>query len=226
VRSLGRKRDPVVAKAMLEHLGAEDARLRHHALGLLGRTAGSDAAGRLLRHLDEVPGDRAVTAQALGDLGNRAAVEPLVSTLAASGEAGVRASCAHTLGRLGDRRAVVPLVRALRREEDALAANRQIEALATLGDPRAIAGLVAMLDSTLVCRQPRTISSIWVFPWNTASARAALWAARTLRDGEPPHGLDRVFGFPDPPPPHPEDLAAFRAWWKDHAEDPRYRLPD
>lgn len=226
VRALGTTRDRVVAEAMLGHLGASDDSLRRSAIRLAGLAGDSDTARRLLGHLEQAAGDRAFTAEALGSLGDPGAVRALVEVLGASGTGGARAACARALGRIGDARAVAPIVRALRREKNARAANRQIEALAALGDPRAIADLIALLDSDLVCRQPRTISSIRSFPWNSTAARAALWAVRTIRDGKPPHGLDQVSGFPTPPPPHPDDLAAVRAWWKEHGKDARYRLPD
>jgi HEAT repeat protein len=226
VRALGKARDPVVAEAMLGHLGSSDDSLRRSAIELAGLTGGAGTARRLVRHLEEAPGDRASAAKALGDLADRAAVKPLIALLGASEEPGVRAACARSLGQIGDRAAVFPIVRAMRKETDPLAANVLIEALAALRDERAISDLVAMLDSRLVCRQPRTISSIWVFPWNATAARTAHWAILTIRDGNPPSDLDQVSGFPTPPPPDTEALARLRAWWRNNREDARYRLPD
>ena len=61
---------------------------------------------------DESPEVRKAAARALGSLGDRAAVEPLIAALA-DGGAGVLNAAARSLGLLGDRRAVQPLTAVL-----------------------------------------------------------------------------------------------------------------
>ncbi|HQG93438.1 MAG TPA: HEAT repeat domain-containing protein [Acidobacteriota bacterium] len=89
---------------------------------------------------------RLSAAQALGNLGDISALEPLIKTLGDRDES-VRTAAIAALGALGDGRALPPLVAALTgtawRVRQAAA-----EALGSLGDPRALAPLIQALDDS------------------------------------------------------------------------------
>jgi hypothetical protein len=86
---------------------------------------------------------RREAAEALGELGDPRAVEPLLARLA-DWDGMVRVSAADALGRFGDRRAVEPLVARLA-DEDSDVRRRTAVALGELGDPRAVEPLLAHL---------------------------------------------------------------------------------
>jgi HEAT repeat protein len=92
---------------------------------------------------DKDPKVRRQAAEALGRLGDKAAVEPLIAALK-DDDRGVRWSAASALGALADNRAVEPLIAALK-DQDAWVRGMVAEALGRLGDRRAVEPLRAVL---------------------------------------------------------------------------------
>ncbi len=86
---------------------------------------------------------RAKAASALGRLGDKRAVEPLIAALK-DNDARVRMSAALALAALGDKRAVEPLIAALK-DEDRRVRSMSAMALNMLGDKRAVEPLIAAL---------------------------------------------------------------------------------
>ncbi len=122
----------------------------------------------------------AVAAEALGRLGDPAAVEPLLVALADT-EPQVQYAAAEALGRLGDARAVKPLIAGLS-ELSPLAQCAAAAALGELGDKRAVRPLIAVL------RRPRS-TQIWTPPPESdLRQRPALATPRTTAEtlGRPP----------------------------------------
>ena len=89
---------------------------------------------------------RKEAAEALGELGDRCAVEPLIRALGDS-DLYVRSRAAEALGALGYPQSVEPLIRALG-DQFADVYERAAEALGRLGDQRAIDPLVKKLFET------------------------------------------------------------------------------
>lgn len=87
-------------------------------------------------------------AKALGKMGDRRAVEPLIKLLS-DPFYNVRGSAAQALGELGDRRAVEPLLSAFKEAANSryylFYGEQAIEALGTLGDPSVVAHLKPFL---------------------------------------------------------------------------------
>jgi HEAT repeat protein len=95
---------------------------------------------------------RRAAAEALGDLGDRHTVEPVIAALQDE-NAEVRQAAAEALGDLGDRRAVEPLIAVLQ-DENAEVRQAAAEALGRLDDPRAVKPLIAVLkDENAEVRQ-------------------------------------------------------------------------
>jgi HEAT repeat protein len=102
----------------LEHDDASDVReASAHALGLIGDSRAVSAVSRTLVDDREEPAVRGMAAEALGDLGERSAVKPLVSALS-DPAVEVRFWSAFALGRLGDP-AASPALRRLAESDDA-----------------------------------------------------------------------------------------------------------
>jgi HEAT repeat protein len=100
---------------------------------------GSAAVPDLVRLLEDRKGEaRWWIASTLGDLGDPAAVPPLIAAL--DDEAEVARWAAHALGQLKDVRAVDPLIRVLRHDEKGVR-EYAATALGRLGDPRAVGPL-------------------------------------------------------------------------------------
>jgi len=104
-------------------------------------------AGELDRLTDQLKHNssrlRARAASALGKLGDKRAVEPLINALKDE-DRSVRSSASGALGRLGDPRAVEPLIAALK-DQDKYVRRSAASALGRLGDKRAVEPLIAAL---------------------------------------------------------------------------------
>lgn len=201
-----------VREAMATHLGSSHAAVRHSAARVLGEAGDGGTDSLLLERFRAVPEDRAVLARAIGQRGYGKAVPTLADALGSKNmSSDVRGAIAAALGVLADARGAEALMHALPREPDARATVQIAVALGRIGDARAARGLRTFVDDDRISRQPRTISSIWVFPWNCRVGDAALWAWATITDGRPPFDPESLSGFPEPPGPDArEALAALR----------------
>lgn len=127
---------------------------------------------------DKDPYVREQAAKALGEIGDRRAVVPLIGVLSAS-DGFLVGAAAVVLGKFGDARAVAPLLTTLasaapqawRVSSQSRAACGAAEALGSLGDPRAIVPLVDELSNR-----------------NISLRKAALLALAKL---DPSHALER-----------------------------------
>lgn len=129
--SLVRQGDGAGLPALAESLDrCDDLLLCRTAIVALGRLRDPRAVPALLGHLREVQNRREMVA-ALGEIGGRDVVEPLVASLETDEYVNVRIEAARALGRLGDRRARVALEAAAGHDEPAVAAAAK-EALARL----------------------------------------------------------------------------------------------
>lgn len=89
---------------------------------------------------------RSAATEALGEMKDRRAVEPLITALLHDDHPHVREGAARALGKLGDVRAVEPLLVKLKDAEDYDYVRASVaEALGALGDTRAVEPLVATL---------------------------------------------------------------------------------
>ncbi len=88
---------------------------------------------------------RQYAAEALGEIGDKRAVEPLIAALKDK-SSGVRSSAAEALGQIGDKRAVEPLIAALK-DEGSYVHRSAAWALGEINDKRAIEPLIAALKN-------------------------------------------------------------------------------
>lgn len=147
----------LVVKEAARHIAAhlqDDVRSRPiQSMSLLGRLRDRRGTPVLLSALAASSGRR-VAAEALGELGDPAAVEPLLEVLNIDeGPHGAsRGSAAEALGRLGDPRAVEPLMRIVADKRESMdTRERAAWALAELRDRRAVDVLIGVLNE-----HPRT----------------------------------------------------------------------
>jgi HEAT repeat protein len=98
---------------------------------------------KALAHRDEEI--RADAAAALGELGDAAAVAPLIAALQ-DDELWVRRRAAEALGKIGGRRAVLPLIGILNDPDDHDTWESAARALGQIGDPAAVDALVPVLS--------------------------------------------------------------------------------
>ncbi len=154
-----------VIEALHEALASENSRTRCHAVRALVRfdARGRATARRLIALLlDPDPDVRTESAVALGRLGIREAVSPLVNNLKHDPEGEVRIQAATALGEIGAPVAMAPLIHCLRHDGyPQLNApggelgfgvswevqSRCLEALGTLGDARATDAVIALLTN-------------------------------------------------------------------------------
>jgi HEAT repeat protein len=206
---LGERGGEAVREAMVGHLASEEVVVRQSAVRVLGRVGDEQTDALLLAALRTRAEDVAVLARALARRVAREATPVLATVLLEKGYSPeTRAAIAGALGALGDARGVEALARALPLEQDALAAVRMAVALGRIGDARGKGALRERFRDPRVSRQPATISSVWVFPWNCRVGDAALWAWATIENGKAPFDHRALSGFPEPPAPHVHEVLA------------------
>lgn len=206
---LGERGAEAVREAMVTHLASEEVVVRQSAVRVLGRVGDEQSDALLIAALRTRPEDRAVLAGALAQRVAREATPVLEAVLLEEGSAPeTRAAIAGALGNLGDARGVEALAKALPLEQDALAAVQIAVALGRIGDARGRDALRDRFDDRRMSRQPATISSVWVFPWNCRVGDAALWAWASIEDGRAPFDHRALSAFPEPPAPQVRELLA------------------
>ncbi len=96
---------------------------------------------------------RQASAEALGNIGDGRAVEPLIAALEDNYMSG--SYVAEALGQLGDARAVEPLIKALKKDDAPSRQRYAAEALGKIGDARALEPLIAAFyDARRTIRVP------------------------------------------------------------------------
>ena len=142
-----------------------------------GMKSARDVRGltRLLKHrdLDVQYG----AAEALGEIGDSGAVEPLITALKNDEYSGVRWKAAEALSKIGAP-AVEALIGALRHHDDDVRWKAAI-ALGEIGDPRAIDPLIMLL-----CDEDRFVKSHAALALGAMGEPAVIPLLRALREGD------------------------------------------
>jgi len=127
----------------------ETAQAGLEALRQLG-PAGVDAVTAILQNTEQETVFRVMAAQALGQIGDPRAFEPLLATFQEDDPTGWLAeAAAEALGTLGDSRAFDPLVATLNdKDADEGLREASAKALGHLGDSRAVESLIATFEET------------------------------------------------------------------------------
>ncbi len=140
IEALGELGDQRAIEPLLKKLGENSYREIAEALKKLGATPEQMVEGYLKALSSNSSYDRRSAAAALGKLGDRRAVEPLIARLEDENSS-VRRSAAEALGELGDKRAVEPLLKKLEKDYY-YALKATANALGKLGDRRAVEPLL------------------------------------------------------------------------------------
>ena len=172
-QALGELGDPMAIEPLIQALRDEDSSLREVAaksLDKLGWNPGEDiakvyyliakkqwkeftkigkqAVEQLIQTLkDEDSQVRDGAAQALGEIGDKRAVEPLINVLKADKNFYVRGGAANALGKLKDTGAVEPLINALKADKNSYVRGGAANALGKLKDTRAVEPLINALKA-------------------------------------------------------------------------------
>jgi HEAT repeat protein len=217
---------PRAEKLLLERFPAVPAGARHHLVTLLGERGGAAVRTRMVELLTHAEGPvRTAAAAVLERAGDTSCTAALLRLL--SGDRRDRQAIVSALAGIGDATAAPDLAAALRKESEVVVRVLLAGTLGRLGDRRAVADLLPLLADEGVSSQPKTISSIWRYPWNVRVRSVAVWAIRTLVDGAAPFPVEDLSSFPTPAPLADEDAEVHRltGWWDGHREDPAYRFP-
>jgi HEAT repeat protein len=142
-----------------------------------GMKAAQDVRGliRLLNHRD--PDVQYGAAEALGEIGDSGAVEPLIAALKNDEISGLRWKAAEALSKIGTP-AVAALIGALRHDDDDVRWKAAI-ALGEIGDPGAIAPLI-----TLLCDDDRFVRSRAAYALSMIGEPAVDPLICALREGD------------------------------------------
>jgi HEAT repeat protein len=145
-KALGQLRDVQAVEALCAIFAddAEDLELRHEAGKALGLISDSAAVPTLCAALKIESAELAgIAAWALGEIGDKRAVDPLIEALESWGS---NACFVFALQKLNDVRAVVPLCEILRGGYDKESTEAAAEALGSIGDVRAVEPLCRILE--------------------------------------------------------------------------------
>jgi HEAT repeat protein len=143
VRALGGSSSERAVPHLIAVLRDESSTLRAQARASLARL-GQVAVQALIGALkDPKPSVRQLAAEALGEIGSRDAVVPLIE-LITTDQSGARAEAVEALGKIGDTSAIPPILSVLRAGSVAVR-KKAVAALAKLRDARAFDALIAAL---------------------------------------------------------------------------------
>jgi uncharacterized MAPEG superfamily protein len=188
--------DKAAAPALIEHLAGpkEDRVVTAGALGMLKAATAVPELVPLLTDRDG--GLRTSVANALGQIGERAAVRPLATALAVEKEGPVKIRAIEALGRIGDARAIATLIPFLA-DEAFVPQPMDISAIWPYPHNAHVHGIAVWSILTLRDgKEPFETSELTAFRTGKAPARIAA------------------------------DVKAIREWWKKASGDERYRLLD
>jgi HEAT repeat protein len=142
LKQMGEDAVPELTKALRDN----DDMVRYCAVWVLGSTGQTEALERIVELMtDEAPTVRWLAAVAVGDLGDRRAVYPLITALKEASLPSARRTAAMTLGELRDARAIEPLIAALGDGSSGVRRSAII-ALAAIGDSRAVAPIRKLIS--------------------------------------------------------------------------------
>jgi HEAT repeat protein len=152
IKALGQIGGTRVVNLLVAAQGAKDAETKKASLEALRQLgpAGVDAVLVIFQNTEEETVSRVMAAQALGQLGDPRAFDPLLATLSdKDANEALREASAKALGHLGDLRAVEPLIATFdETDPDDYEWPLQTEAaqaLGRLGDPRAVDAILKAL---------------------------------------------------------------------------------
>ncbi len=136
--------------ALLTALSDPERSVRLRVIWTLGQLQ-SSAAIKSLSNILETKGDqnyqeKRKAAEALGQIGDKSAVEALVTALQTETHEGVRSSAAEALGMLKDKRIMDVLIRSLTTDTETSVRASAAKALEALGDTAAVDALIQALD--------------------------------------------------------------------------------
>ncbi|MBL7220743.1 MAG: HEAT repeat domain-containing protein [Phycisphaerae bacterium] len=100
--------------------------------------AGKEELKNHIEKLGAISFKRRDAAKALGELGDKQAVEPLMALLAREDDSSVQAAVAGALGKLGDKRAIEPLTTLLGGSSKCMVRAQAAKALEKFGDKQAV----------------------------------------------------------------------------------------
>ncbi len=144
VKALGETQSPAAVTPLLVLLRDESGALKSQAAAALARL-GPVALPSLVSSLkDNRPSIRQLAAEALGDIGSKEAVAPLIE-LISTDQSGARPEAIEALGKIGDPKAIAPILSAMRSGSVAVR-KKGIGALARFRDSRSVDALVAALS--------------------------------------------------------------------------------
>jgi HEAT repeat protein len=122
---------------------------------------GTPAVARLISSLKFKDYSSVIAARALGGIGDRRAVEPLIAAIS---DLMVREAAIEALGDIGDRRAVEPLIAVLKGTANDLRFHAA-KALGKIGDPRALEPLIAILKDKKLFNRQAAAAALEVMHW-------------------------------------------------------------
>jgi len=133
---------------LIQDLYSHDAGVNERAIAALGVRKDEQAIDPLIKILKEEKNEivRNLAAIALGKIGNKRAVEPLIQTMN-NDVYWIRAPAATALGDIGDKQAVDALLLSLKNDNNSMVRTEATLALGKIGDKRAVDAILLSLKN-------------------------------------------------------------------------------
>ena len=144
IPNIGKLKGKRDVEGLIKALGHKVEKVRRHAAEALGEIKDKRAVEPLIEALKD-EGVRHSAATALGRIEDKRALEPLIKVLREDPNEIVRGSAAYALGRIKDKKAVEPLIETLLEDKDSYARQGAAVALGNIGDKSSVKPLIRAL---------------------------------------------------------------------------------
>lgn len=144
IPNIGKLKGRRDVEGLIKALGHKVERVRAHAAEALGEIKDKRAVEPLIEALKD-EGVRNSATTALGRIEDKRALEPLIKVLREDPNKFVRGSAAYALGRIKDKKAVEPLMEALL-DKDSYVRKGAAVALGNIGDKKSVEPLIRTLE--------------------------------------------------------------------------------
>ena len=127
---------------------AEFSSLKEKAIEVLALIKPDNVIDSRIKKLGDKDSDvRRSAAEALGSIGSKKAIEPLINVLTTDKGSKVRESAAEALGSIGSKKAIEPLINVLTTDKGSKVRESAAEALGSIGSKKAIESLINALST-------------------------------------------------------------------------------
>jgi HEAT repeat protein len=149
-------------ESLIQVLNDSDSSLRENLIVVLGNTESDKVIETFIKALKALKGKHPDVCKsivkALGQIGNKKTVEPLIQLLSDQ-DSTVRETTVQALGKIGSEKAVEPLIRLLA-DKDSAVSKSTVQALGEIGSEKAVEPLIRLLTFQNILLRETTVQAL------------------------------------------------------------------